>query len=44
MCKAALSEREMMLGMFNYVDRIVTQIIKPKKVLFMAVDSVARAS
>ena len=40
-CKAALSEREMMLGMFNYVDRIVTQIIKPKKILFMAVDGVA---
>ena len=30
-----------MLGVFNYVDRIVTQIVRPKKLLFMAVDGVA---
>jgi 5'-3' exoribonuclease 1 len=30
-----------MLGIFNYIDRIVTQIAKPRKVLFMAIDGVA---
>lgn len=37
----ALSLREMMLSIFRYVDRIVTEIVKPKKLLFMAIDGVA---
>jgi 5'-3' exoribonuclease 1 len=38
---AALSEKDVMLGMFNYIDRIVTQIAKPRQHLFMAIDGVA---
>jgi 5'-3' exoribonuclease 1 len=37
----SLSQREMMLAIFRYIDRIVTEIVKPKKVLFMAIDGVA---
>lgn len=37
----ALSNREIMLAIFRYIDRIVTEIVKPKKVLFMAIDGVA---
>lgn len=37
----SLSIREMMLGIFRYIDRMVTEIVKPKKVLFMAIDGVA---
>ncbi len=36
-----LTLREMMFGMFRYIDRMVTEIVKPKKVLFMAIDGVA---
>lgn len=37
----ALSLREMMLSIFRYVDRIVTEIVKPQKLLFLAIDGVA---
>lgn len=37
----SLTLREMMFGMFRYIDRMVTEIVKPKKVLFMAIDGVA---
>jgi 5'-3' exoribonuclease 1 len=37
----SLSVREMMLSIFRYIDRMVTEIVKPKKVLFMAIDGVA---
>ena len=30
-----------MLGIFAAINRIVSQIVKPKKVLFMAIDGVA---
>eukprot|EP00934_Nitzschia_sp_Nitz4_P004528 Nitzschia sp. Nitz4//scaffold127_size64804//2701//7868//NITZ4_006172-RA/size64804-processed-gene-0.12-mRNA-1//1//CDS//3329534738//4518//frame0 len=36
-----LSERDMMLGIMHYLDRIVTQIVKPKVSIFMAIDGVA---
>eukprot|EP00638_Chattonella_subsalsa_P000131 CAMPEP_0117762764 /NCGR_PEP_ID=MMETSP0947-20121206/18164_1 /TAXON_ID=44440 /ORGANISM="Chattonella subsalsa, Strain CCMP2191" /LENGTH=1652 /DNA_ID=CAMNT_0005584197 /DNA_START=55 /DNA_END=5013 /DNA_ORIENTATION=- len=36
-----LSDRDIMLGIFAYIDRIVTQIVRPKKVLFLAVDGCA---
>ncbi|GKY93882.1 hypothetical protein MPSEU_000355100 [Mayamaea pseudoterrestris] len=36
-----LSEREMMLGIMNYLDRLVTQIAKPKVSVYMAIDGVA---
>ncbi len=34
-------KQEMMLGIFQYIDRCVTNIVRPKKVLFLAVDGVA---
>ena len=37
----ALTFREMIQGMFAYIDRIVSEIVKPKKLLFMAIDGVA---
>lgn len=37
----SLTLREMMLSIFRYVDRMVTEIVKPKKVLFLAIDGVA---
>ena len=37
----AISVREMMLGIFRYIERLVNEIVKPKKVLFMAIDGVA---
>jgi 5'-3' exoribonuclease 1 len=37
----ALTFREMILAIFGYIDRIVTEIVKPKKLLFMAIDGVA---
>ena len=36
-----LTLREMMLAIFRYIDRMVTEIAKPKKVLFMAIDGCA---
>ena len=37
----SLTLREMMLAIFRYIDRMVTEIAKPRKVLFMAIDGVA---
>lgn len=37
----SLSTREIMLALFRYVDRVVSVIVKPKKLLFIAVDGVA---
>mgnify|MGYP003753069875 CR=1 FL=1 len=31
----SLTEREMMLGIFRYINRCVSEIVKPKKVLFI---------
>jgi 5'-3' exoribonuclease 1 len=36
-----LSERDVFLGIFHYIDRIVTHIVRPKRVLYMAIDGVA---
>jgi len=36
-----LSEKDMMLGIMHYLDRIITQIVKPKVSVFMAIDGVA---
>jgi len=36
----ALTEREMMLGIFHYIDKLF-QLIKPKKLFYMAIDGVA---
>jgi 5'-3' exoribonuclease 1 len=38
---ASLSERDVFLGIFHYIDRIVSHIVRPKKTLFMAIDGVA---
>jgi len=38
---ATLTLREMMLAIFRYIDRMVTEIAKPKKILFMAIDGCA---
>jgi 5'-3' exoribonuclease 1 len=37
----SLTLREMILAIFRYIDRMVTEIVKPKKILFMAIDGVA---
>lgn len=37
----AISQKDMMLGLFRYIDRLVTEVVRPQKVLFMAVDGVA---
>jgi 5'-3' exoribonuclease 1 len=37
----ALTFRDMILAIFGYIDRIVTEIVKPKRKLFMAIDGVA---
>ncbi|KAL7553084.1 hypothetical protein ACHAWF_016346 [Thalassiosira exigua] len=36
-----LTERDMVLGIMHYLDRIITQIVKPKVSVFMAIDGVA---
>ena len=36
-----LSEKDMMLGIMHYLDRIITQIVKPRVSVFMAIDGVA---
>eukprot|EP01084_Bolivina_argentea_P124244 220165_1 len=36
-----LSDRDMFLQLFHYIDRIVSQIVKPQKLLYMAIDGVA---
>jgi len=36
-----LSERDMLLGIMHYLDRIITQIVKPKVSVYMAIDGVA---
>jgi len=36
-----LSEKDMMLGIMHYLDRIITQIVKPQVSVFMAIDGVA---
>ena len=36
-----LSEKDMMLGIMQYLDRIITQIVKPKVSVFIAIDGVA---
>jgi 5'-3' exoribonuclease 1 len=36
-----MSERDMMLGIMHYLDRIITQIVKPKVSVYMAIDGVA---
>ena len=36
-----LTTREMILGIFRYIERTVNVIVKPKKVLYIAVDGVA---
>jgi 5'-3' exoribonuclease 1 len=36
-----LSERDMMLGIMHYLDRIITQIVKPQVSVYMAIDGVA---
>ena len=38
---STLTLREMMLAIFRYIDRMVTEIAKPQKLLFMAIDGVA---
>jgi len=38
---AHITIRDMMLGIFRYIERQVSEIVKPKKVLFMAIDGVA---
>ena len=38
---STLSLREMMLAIFRYIDRMVSEIAKPKKILFMAIDGCA---
>ncbi len=37
----SLSKEEIIKNIMNYMDRIVTQIVKPKKLLYVAVDGVA---
>ena len=36
-----LSERDMILGIMQYLDRIITQIVKPQISVYMAIDGVA---
>lgn len=37
----SLSERDMVLGIMHYLDRIITQIVKPRVSVYMAIDGVA---
>jgi 5'-3' exoribonuclease 1 len=36
-----LTLREMILAIFRYIDRCVSDIVKPKKLLYLAIDGVA---
>lgn len=36
-----ISERDMMLGIMHYLDRLITQIVKPRISIYMAIDGVA---
>jgi 5'-3' exoribonuclease 1 len=36
-----ITEKDMMTAMFAYIDRIVAHIVRPKKVLYLAIDGVA---
>ncbi len=36
-----LSDRDMFLQLFHYIDRIVSQTVRPQKLLYMAIDGVA---
>jgi 5'-3' exoribonuclease 1 len=36
-----LSERDMMLGIMHYLDRLITQIARPRVSVYMAIDGVA---
>jgi len=36
-----LTDKDMILGIMHYLDRIITQIVKPKVSVFMAIDGVA---
>jgi 5'-3' exoribonuclease 1 len=38
---AKLSLRDMVLAIFRYIDRCVSGIVKPKKLLYLAIDGVA---
>lgn len=38
---STITNREVILGIFRYIERTVNQVVKPKKVLFIAVDGVA---
>ena len=37
-----MSERDMMLGIMHYLDRIITQIVKPRVSVYMAIDGVGK--
>lgn len=37
----SLSMRDMMLAIFRYIDRMVSEIARPRKILFMAIDGCA---
>ena len=38
----SLSMRDMMLAIFRYIDRMVSEIARPRKILFMAIDGCAQ--
>jgi 5'-3' exoribonuclease 1 len=36
-----VTERDLILGIFRFIDKMVTDVVRPRKVLFMAIDGVA---